>query len=1082
MSNWRPEFEEDSGVGALVSWFGSYYHVLVLAGLLVFTLWNRAKSWGNFVVDGTILFPGNDPWYHYRATAYAVEHFPNNIPFDPHTYFSTGTSNSQFGTILDQSVALVALVVGLGNPSDELVRQILLFTPVVIGLAILPVAYVLGRRFGGSRFTGLASAAIVAFSAGILLARSTVGFADHHVAEALLQATAALGFVVAVSVADREKPIYELLAERDVGALRGTLGWGTLAGVATGLYIWVWPPGILMIGIIGLFFLVSLNVEYLRGNSPEHLAIVGGVAMLATGVMNLATVSELTFRATGNSLLQPLLAFGLLGWLALVSYQARVWDDRGYSRYAFPLLQVGVLAAGVVFAMVALPTLFDRMFQQVVKVLGFMFPQTAVVGTVGETEPLRFSQLDSLVTRHGFAPLLAAGGVVMILLRQVTDEEGWAEVGLGVVWLALTAVAAVTGFVGLAIGMLVAGLAGLVLRFLVERRADPAELFLVVWFGMIFTATLTQSRFQYYLVVPMATLAVIPIGKAMSFIGRITPEDGGIQGYQIMAVATVLLLVIAPMFVFVGAGQQGDPLRATQTGPGNAIVGWSDSLEWMNEETPAVGQLENPDGEPLDFMGQFPIQDDFDYRAGDYGVVSWWDYGHWITGVGERVPNANPFQQGATDAARFLLAGNDEEAASALAGVEESDAKTRYAVVDWKMVESMSARPVRGKFFAPSTFHPNYTGYGGFTGNTFVRPVALRERTRARLARIYVHNQSYYETMAVRLYRFHGSAKDPARFATDWDLTPQKVDIDRDPEPDKRVAVVPRSGDFLRQFRNHSAAAEYARDDGTAQVGGIGGHPPERVPALNHWRLVQASDMDAMQASRGFILGALHTIRGANVTDLLAQRPRYGQFGGNVLTQLALEWLNPPSTAWSKVFERVPGARIQGTAPPNKTVTAAVQLQIPARGNNASGTNFTYKQEAQTGADGRFELTVPYSTEGYDNWGPADGYTNVSVRALGPYELRTGLERQPDGNLTFWRGSVNVTEAAVIGERTEPFTVELDEEQPVPDRNVTVGGNETDGGGTSSDGGGSDGGGGADGSNGSMTPPLRLEAATRAAT
>jgi len=32
-------------------------------------------------------------------------------------------------------------------------------------------------------------------------------------------------------------------------------------------------------------------------------------------------------------------------------------------------------------------------------------------------------------------------------------------------------------------------------------------------------------------------------------------------------------------------------------------------------------------------------------REGEYGVLSWWDYGHWITTIGERIPNANPFQQ-----------------------------------------------------------------------------------------------------------------------------------------------------------------------------------------------------------------------------------------------------------------------------------------------------------------------------------------------------------------------------------------------------------------------------------------------------
>ncbi|MEF8855570.1 MAG: oligosaccharyl transferase, archaeosortase A system-associated [Haloarculaceae archaeon] len=912
------------------------------------------------------------PWYHYRATAYTVENFPNNIPFDPWTYFSYGTANSQFGTIFDQTLALVALVLGLGNPSDELIRQVLLFAPPAIAVLVLIPTYVMGRRVGKSRFAGLASAAIVALSSGILLARSTVGFADHQVAEALFQSVAGLGLMVAFSVAQEEKPVYELLAERNVDALRRTVGWSALAGFAVGLYLWLWPPGIFLLGILGVFFLTYLSAEYLRGNSPEHVAIAGAIAAGTAGVMNLATLGSLGFAATGNSLLQPGMAFGLVAWLVFVSWLARTWDERDLHPFGYPIAQAAVLGAGTAIVFVGFPTLFDRLFKQFAKVLGFMLPQTATVGTIGETAPL--ADLGSLIDWHGLAPILAVAGILVILYRQWGDEEGRAE-----------------------------------------------ELFLVVWIAFVFSAVLTQQRFEYYLVAPLAALAAIPIGSTLRFLGSADDAGEGIETYQILTVGLIVVVVIMPMFVFTGAGGQADPIKGALSGPGTGIQGWEDSLDWMADNTPAEGTYGNPDAEAMDFTGTYARTDDFDYPDGAYGVTSWWDYGHWITALGNRIPNANPFQQGATDAARFLLAQDEREAAAALDRVDEDDATTRYATIDWKMIEGMSARPVRGKFFAPVTFHPNFTGANLRTmeDGDFLAPVLLRQRTRAGLSFMLRHTQAYYESMVVRLYRYHGSAQEPRNVVTDWEMVPIG-DVDGDGENDERP-VVPRNGPYLRQFPNRSAAEAYVAEDGSAQIGGIGPYPTERVPALQHYRLVQASDFDALRNGQRYAAGLINEMEGANVSRFLAQNPVYSQLNQRQMQTAALQWLNPASSAWTKIFERVPGATIAGTGPVDTDVTASVQLRIPG------GRNFTYSQRATTGPDGEFTMTVPYSTTGYAQWGPDNGHTNVSVRATGPYTIRTERERD-GGNVTYYQGTVNVTEAAVVGERDATATVTLEQQ------------------------------------------------------
>lgn len=74
------------------------------------------------------------------------------------------------------------------------------------------------------------------------------------------------------------------------------------------------------------------------------------------------------------------------------------------------------------------------------------------------------------------------------------------------------------------------------------------------------------------------------------------------------------------------------------------------------------------------------------------------------------------------------------------------------------------------------------------------------------------------------------------------------------------------------------------------------------------------------------------------------------------------------------IFERVPGARIQGLAAPGAPV------EIFARVRTSGGREFSYLDEVEAGPDGRFSVTVPY----------AEGPQRYSACGLaGPYELRS---------------------------------------------------------------------------------------------
>jgi asparagine N-glycosylation enzyme membrane subunit Stt3 len=77
---------------------------------------------------------------------------------------------------------------------------------------------------------------------------------------------------------------------------------------------------------------------------------------------------------------------------------------------------------------------------------------------------------------------------------------------------------------------------------------------------------------------------------------------------------------------------------------------------------------------------------------------------------------------------------------------------------------------------------------------------------------------------------------------------------------------------------------------------------------------------------------------------------------------LRLVYESPPPARFAapswRVFERVDGARLAGTAPPGTVIEARLGLDL------GGGRRSEYRVESVADAGGRFELRVPYSTEG----------------------------------------------------------------------------------------------------------------------
>ncbi len=890
----------------------------------------RIKPYSSYFINDQIYLAGNDPWYHLRMVTYTVHHWPSTMPFDPWTNFPYGTHVGQFGTLYDQIVATFALIVGLGSPSSELIITVLILTPALIGSLLVFPTYFIAKHFGG-KSGGIFAASLLALFPGVFFQRSIAGFADHHVAEVFFQAMAILTLLFAINVILEERPVWELIETKDFHSLKRSMVWGILVGISTLLYLWVWPPGVILLGIFGIFFLIRLTRDHLSGFNTDYVAFLGTISMTFVGLLLLISVdipfpaeitSGLNFRVTSISLLHPMIAFSIAVGCAFLAWLSRFLSNRTLPRWWYPISLFVLLCLSVLVLHVLFPDVFGILRRNLIRTFGFNIS----AGTRTIAEAVSFLSLAD--------PELGISWVDVI--RQ---EYGYAFF-----------IALLTPFISLK-------------NYMDGKKSESGILLLFIWSLLIGAAAFTQGRFNYYLVVPIAVLNAYAFKYFLQQlnIGKIRT----IKPYQFGAIIVVILLLMVPLAIPIQIGSNGtEPLSTytvfdiTDSIPLEEVSRWDPALLWMKTETPAVGNYGGANNE-LDYYATVKSNNlgknaagDFAYMDGTYGVMSWWDYGHWMLLRAERIPVSNPFQENAAISANYLLAQSELESEQILSEIDEGSG-VRYVAIDWQMVAPGA------KLHGPATFKE---GVSILDYQNYLFQEVSGEYQLAHL----LHTPSYYNAQMVRLYHYHGSAISPAPVVIDWQPIPGF-----NPEHYRSHQKNEESSTIFSNFDTLDEARYFTQNNPTSQIGGIGTFSSEEIPALEHYRLVYATP-DVVQISPYYV----HT----------------------------------PSS-WVKIFERVPGATIIGMAPPNTSISAMVAMHVPT-----TNSTFHYVQHTTSDSSGEFKMVVPYSTSGYGDLTPQDGYTNVDVRALGPYYFTTPSSTH--------QGSVHVPDSSVNG-LDSPIYIEL---------------------------------------------------------
>ena len=280
----------------------------------------------------------------------------------------------------------------------------------------------------------------------------------------------------------------------------------------------------------------------------------------------------------------------------------------------------------------------------------------------------------------GFVIVFTMGGVFLLqsvpLLQAVSGQVsgllfGFSPYSVGVIETLPWTLAAAWENFGVALILMTGGF--LVLGYKMVQKRTNESVFLLVWSLVMILLTIRFQRFVYFFTVNVVMLAAICIAEPFSwkdntiihylntvfsrlFRGPVSQPDAEknpstrpvpkkektnipkrtnrnpVQYTGILKDFAVISILVLTIVLFACFTLHRYPVWIQY--PYREISpDWIESLEWLQENTPATG---------IDYYKQYDVSG-FSYPSQSYGVMAVWDAGHWITFI-LRIPITNPFQ------------------------------------------------------------------------------------------------------------------------------------------------------------------------------------------------------------------------------------------------------------------------------------------------------------------------------------------------------------------------------------------------------------------------------------------------------
>jgi dolichyl-diphosphooligosaccharide--protein glycosyltransferase len=629
-------------------------------------------------------------------------------------------------------------------------------------------------------------------------------------------------FMLAIITAKEKGLRFEDVLNKNLVIIKEPLIYSVIAGVMYSAYQLSWPGASLFLFIALVYAVIQYTLDNFHGKSSDYLGFTGIITFLVSAILILPFVHpEMGFSMYYYSWFHVATAIGAMVGFAALSFIQREFKNRNLKAYYYPLAIFGIGILGLVAAKIISPSIYSLVINAPNTVFGV---QTGGAATIGEASSM-FYYGESFTLSRAFDNFTVSGFFASIL---------------GIVILLVN----------------------------VFRKAKPEETLVLIWSILMLFAIYGQNRFAYYYSINVSVLSAY-LGSLLlekvkwsqlneKFKSTVkSPAD--ISGFmkfvkieQVIAILAIAVVLIYPVY---GAA------LAQSTGSNDPNESWIEACLWLQSYTPDPG---------MDYNAIYEAPEDgelFDYPDAAYGVMSWWDYGHYIETIGHRMPNANPFQAGIggrrgsieeenqPGAATFLTAQSEEEATVVLEAIHPDPEKAgaRYIVSDERMATDIFMAIPEWTLDAEGYYQSYWTGSGYQ----------------------YLPSTRYFDAMESRLHLLDGNG--------------------------------------LKQYRLvHETWAYQTQEAGYKQV--------------------------------------YNFLYGSGIPEV--------------------------DTGYVKIFEYVTGAKITGTASPNETVNINTTILT------GQGRTFEYSQSTTSDSEGRYEFTVPYSTEG-----PISGETQFDTAPSGPYVI-----------------------------------------------------------------------------------------------
>ena len=356
-------------------------------------------------------------------------------------------------------------------------------------------------------------------------------------------------------------------------------------------------------------------------------------------------------------------------------------------------------------------------------------------------------------------------------------------------------------------------LAGIIICIIrLARSYQPALMASLVWGLILMYATLMHVRYEYYVSVVIVLFSAITLstlyskiasgyqsGKSSKKVPVSTP--GQITYHGIAVVGIILLLITGFSFQTVAV------VVGKETGLISMSNDWANSLIWLSDNTPDPGV-------GFDKIYQ---KTEFSYPDEAYGILSWWDYGHWITFLGKRIPVTSPFQDNVPPVARFLSAKSEEDAEKY---AEQTGAE--YVIIDYATVTS--------KFTALPLW-----GYGKDSIPQYEERYFIKSGQTGRYDPVKIFKQPYFESTAVKLHLYDGSYTQG--------LGGRLLEIEERPMSGGTFKLIGKATQLSLDDTEKIANSEN-RVIGSNQIT----EPITDIPALGHYRLIYESPTTVLSA------------------------------------------------------------------------------------------------------------------------------------------------------------------------------------------------------------------------------------------